>query len=432
MGGSGVQRAAKLATYLPLNGWRTHVLCAGHGHYPLTDETLVEGIPDGQVHRVAGNDPAGIAVRLSRHNRFLAANQDRLYWRLEKLFACVPAPESEWLWTGAAVRAAREIIKKNDIDAIITTSPPHSVHAIGRRLKKLLGIPWIADFRDPLLDNFGYAPRRPWIDRYWHKLEAQVVHEVDAIVVTCEDLRQRLMNVYGLDSKRIVVIHNGYDVADAMPASSTHERRTFRISHIGSFYGHQSIAPFLHAMREMVRPQSDAFTFRQVGAISAQERKSVLRSDRCFFEETGYLPHRDAIREMVAADVLLLTTPAQEGARFCIPAKTFEYLAFGGHIVAVIHPGTELSAILRRAGNVTIVEDHSVPAIRVALEKCHASWVRGDLQSSRDMDFVSSFRRDDQARRFAEVLNACSEPAVAGNPDHSIPRSFTPSLQGVA
>ena len=42
------------------------------------------------------------------------------------------------------------------MDAVVTTGPPHSVHLIGRGLKRALGVHWIADFRDPWTEMFYY------------------------------------------------------------------------------------------------------------------------------------------------------------------------------------------------------------------------------------------------------------------------------------
>ena len=45
----------------------------------------------------------------------------------------------------------------NDIDVIISTGPPHSVHLIAEILHQKNDIKWLADFRDP------------WSDLYYNK-----------------------------------------------------------------------------------------------------------------------------------------------------------------------------------------------------------------------------------------------------------------------
>ena len=133
----------------------------------------------------------------------------------------------------------------------------------------------------------------------------------------------------------------------------------------------------------------------------------VVHTDEVFFREIGYLPHDEAIREMSDADVLYLTVPPEPGGRLCIPAKTFEYLAFGRHIIATVHENSGLSRLLSRAGNVTLIHDWSPAAIATALAGCLDRRRRGTLDKPRDRAFVEQFRRDRLGRRFAQLLDGC-------------------------
>ena len=47
-------------------------------------------------------------------------------------------------------------LKKEPVDAIISTGPPHSMHRIALQVRRATGIPWIADFRDPWTNNDVY------------------------------------------------------------------------------------------------------------------------------------------------------------------------------------------------------------------------------------------------------------------------------------
>ena len=58
-------------------------------------------------------------------------------------------PDARKFWVKPSVVYLTNYLVKNNIDSIITTGPPHSIHLIGIHLKELLGIQWIADFRDP-------------------------------------------------------------------------------------------------------------------------------------------------------------------------------------------------------------------------------------------------------------------------------------------
>jgi glycosyltransferase involved in cell wall biosynthesis len=445
IGGSGVQRAAKLAQYLPRAGWRPHVITAGHTHYPLLDPTMaVDHDDDVPVHRVCGLEPAGLARAVCRHlareeavPRWLSGLEDRLYWRLDRVCTSLPLPEAEMLWVPAAIRQARRLIQRYEIEAVVTTSPPHSAHIVGRSLKRRLGLPWIADLRDPIIDNFAYRPSSRLTDRFWRWLERTVARQADVVTVTCPELAEQLAGRYrDVDAGRLATITNGYDPADAgehdeetpraapreCPCSSADAEvppladyaprgeGCFVLAYVGAFYREQTIEPVLEAIRELRARRPDVaerLEFRMIGSISAAQRRLLRDEDAEYFHDAGYRSHEEAIAEMRAADVLLLLTPANEGGRLCIPAKTFEYLAFGGHVLAFAHPGTELRRILQRAGNVTLVEQPEAGQLGRAIESCYDAWHGRRLDAPRDEAYLQQFRRDRLAEDFAETVERC-------------------------
>ena len=58
-------------------------------------------------------------------------------------------PDSRVLYTLASKQSLRKRLKEKDIDLIISTGPPHSMHLLARQMNSEFNIPWIADFRDP-------------------------------------------------------------------------------------------------------------------------------------------------------------------------------------------------------------------------------------------------------------------------------------------
>ncbi len=437
IGGSGVQRALKLARHLPDAGWNVHVLTTGHTHYPLLDPSISDELgEDVVVHRVRGLDPGGLAATLGDplgHRRVSAGTpagpssgiEDRIYWRLERLCGRFRLPEPETLWIRAATRAARRIIAEHHIDAVLTTSPPHSTQWIGRRLNRLTGIPWIADLRDPIVDNFGYRPQTRRIDRYWHRLERAVALDATRVVVTCPEAGECLRRRHpAAPAERFATITNGYDPTDR-PAADEHcgtgvppvesqvkRERRFVISHIGAFYRAQTLQPLLDAVRQLTARRPDLLsklTLRLVGSISVDQRRLLRGADDAFLQIVGYRPHREAVAEMADADALFLMTPAHEAGRNCIPAKTFEYLAFGGHIIALIHGRSSTARILAEAGNTTRVEHGDATDLAIAIEERFDRWTTGEPPQKRNTRFVEQFRRDALAREYAAVLTACLE-----------------------
>ncbi|HKQ48731.1 MAG TPA: glycosyltransferase [Phycisphaerae bacterium] len=417
-GGSGVQRALKLARYLPPAGWRAHIITAGHDHYPVLDRTLCAEYADANVERVPGWEPGALAKHMAAplpplFKRSCCGLEDRLYWRLDRWMRRLPLAELEQLWVSAAARRARHMIREHAIEAVITTSPPCATHLVGRNLQRRMGIPWIADLRDPIVDNFSYRPKTSGEDRFFERLEATIAQEADRVVVTCPELAECLRERYrNVPAERFTTITNGYDPADAPAAVQRANSGRFTLAHVGAFYREQTVGPILDAVRQLraTRPEiRDALRLRLVGTLSASERARLLPEDHTFLDHAGYVDHRTAIEEMASADILLLTTPASDGGRLCIPAKTFEYLAFGKHMIASLHYSSWISRTIQQAGNCTVMLCAGAAEWANAIESCFVTWNAGRLQQPRDRAVVDAFRRDRIAARYARVI----EEAIA-------------------
>lgn len=420
-GGSGVQRALKLAKYLPEHGWRAHVVCAAHRHYPVMDATLNEEMGSrASVYPTDGWDAGSLAARFGRrlcsvwHNREATdVWEDRLYWRLERWQSRLPLPEHELSWVPSAIMQAREVTRRETIEAVVTTSPPHASHFVGRHLKSRFGTPWIADLRDPIVDNFAGNPDAALEQRYRRSIERMVVHLADRVIVTCPDLADQFRRRYSdLPAAKFITIPNGFDASDAEYARPTNAREgDFTLTHVGAFYRQQTVGPMLEAMRRLRSRRPDAarpLRFRIVGTLSASQRALLCEEDAAFVEVVGYKSHVEALGETASADALLLTTPSNDGGRVCIPAKTFEYLAFGRHVIASVHAGTAVESWLRRAGNCSLVGGPTVEAWEAAIEQALECWLAKRPCDRRDADFVATFRRDRQAGQYAQIVDECA------------------------
>lgn len=425
MGGSGVQRAAFLARHLCKLGWDVHVLRAGHRHHPLRDESLAENDRAGSgpvVHNVYGWDAGGAATRLARWIPVAVPRawvEDRIYWRLDRWQRRSVGVEPQQWWTGAAVRAAVRLARNKAFDAILSTSPPHSVHRAAMQIAHRLAVPWIADLRDPITDNFAYQPRSNAEHQQWVALEGAIGSRAAAVVVTCDDLKERLAARFGRGDA-IRVIPNGYDDAacashgadgDFLRDSSARKRssESLCITSVGSFYRDQSVGLLLSALRRVNAESSEPrVRWRIVGSVSAQQQELFETSDARFVERVGYVSHGAARDAMRGADLLFLMTPANAGGALCIPAKTYEYLASGRHVLGLVHAGTQLERILRSAGNTTLAlhGDDAADVLVCALESCRSRFIAGQLQSPRDAAFVRRFTRRAVAERYSSLLDA--------------------------
>src|SRR5690554_1537100 len=155
-GGAGVQRWLKLSKYLQEMGIEVQVLTVDEkvASYTHLDTSLVKDVhPDIKIHTTNSFEINNIYGRLVGKKNIPTAgfsNVDNSSF-LQKIVNAIRSnffiPDPRVGWKRYAVKAAKQILKDESIDTIITTSPPHSVQMIGRELKRKLNINWIVDLR---------------------------------------------------------------------------------------------------------------------------------------------------------------------------------------------------------------------------------------------------------------------------------------------
>ncbi|MDQ2911207.1 MAG: hypothetical protein M3R39_09365, partial [Actinomycetota bacterium] len=148
-GGGGVQRPLKLATHLPALGIETHVLAPDDPKWLHRDEEL-RAPTQAFVHRARYLGPR---ARLPSEELHGLTGAERVFTQARLAYRRLLLPDASVTWAATAVPAAVRIVKREGIDAVITTSPPVSMNLIGASVKRLTGIPWVADQRDSVLRN---------------------------------------------------------------------------------------------------------------------------------------------------------------------------------------------------------------------------------------------------------------------------------------
>jgi len=154
--------------------------------------------------------------------------------------------------------------------------------------------------------------------------------------------------------------------------------------------------------------EANNFVLRFVGNVDKRTQALVSQYELGKnVEFLGYLPHQLALRQLFAADLLLLLPYYGKGAELSIPAKLFEYLASDKPILCLAEAGPCVDLIKQaRAGSV--VPPNDPQAIAAELERLYRLWEGGNLHIEPDVQLVASFERRKLAARLASVLNEVS------------------------
>ena len=397
-GGGGVGRPLKLATHLPELGIETHVLAPDDPKWLYRDDELAVP-PEAKVHRVRYVGPRG---RLPAEELHGLDGFDRLLRQAALFSRRLLVPDEFVSWGLTAIPAARRIVQEEEIDVIVTTSPPASINLIGAAVKQTTGIPWVADLRDSVAAN----PDRN-LDKLAVRIKEQtqtlvarlVARRADA-VVTVSDAISEEMREFG--AVRVETIPNGCDFDD-FEGLEYHPGETFRITHTGTFFGHRDPRPFLSALASTERDVVARF----VGGLRSTDREfadELGLGERV--EEISHVPRRSALALQRDSEALLLLLPEAGGRGRTVPSgKIFEYLAAERPILAAVPTDGVAAELVRRADAGVVVAPDDVAALTAAIEGLRARWKKGALQNgSLSEELKERLSRRTRSKEFADLL----------------------------
>lgn len=397
-GGIGPRRILGPTKHLSRYGWQPCVLTGtGDGYRPLDPDLLAEIPADVRIVRTRFADPKRLVRLLSK-------------LRLGKLYRLSTFPKAGLGWIPFAYRAGSSLMAEENIDAIFSMSHPFSSHLVAYLLKRRFGKPWVADYQDeysfhPLMD----FPTRLH-KRIAQKFDKMVIEYADVVIGPTEGYTRAFAALAGSpDSTRFVTITNGFDPEDfphlgkpCEPSSNS----AFTISYIGSFFKGQTGDSFIQAVEELL--EEGHIPANRIKLVFVGEIRETHFTNNRFdhvFHATGFVKHDQAISYMMASDVLLLVVTSQRGADN-IPGKTFEYIASGKPILAVVPPGGCTSDVITRTRTGIVADVDDIPAIKAAVLELYHQWETGGLTIDPDWEAINEYNRLELVKRIATILDS--------------------------
>lgn len=354
-GGPGVQRWLKFVKYLPDFNVQPIVYIPENPTYPIIDRGLESEVSEKAVilkHKIF--EPYGLASFFGKNktkkiSSGIIPNQKKQSF-LEKALLWVRGnifiPDARFLWVKPSVKYLKKYLQENNIDTIVTSGPPHSLHLIGLQLKQELGVTWLADFRDPWT-TIGYhkALKLSSYAETKHKaLEHQVLNTADTIIVTSKTTKAEFE---AITSKPIAVIANGYDV-EQVTKQPLDEK--FTIAHIGSFLSERNPRILWKALKELTKENQDFaayFQLKLLGAVSQEVLDTIAEFKlNDFVLNLGYVSHQEAVAHQRKSQVLLLIEIDSEDTKSIIPGKVFEYMVSERPIIAIGPEDSDFAEII--------------------------------------------------------------------------------------
>ena len=391
-GSSGLQRTLRFAQYLPDSGW-SPLLLAPHprAYSSSAPDSLAEMPPTLPVRRAFALDTA----------RHLAIRGAYPGW--------LAFPDRFNTWLLGAIPAGLSLIRKHRPKAIWTTYPIATAHLIGYVLHKLSGLPWIADFRDPMVYEAWPEDRLTRRAHAWvEQLTLRNAKKVVCVTPSAVDLYRGRCGAE--HANKVVLISNGYDEGSFAGVVRTVDRpaRRRKLLHSGLLEpADRDPSAFLQALHAL----------KLEGSISSNDTEVVLRGsgfDERYRIQASSLgladivklepavPYRAALQEMVDADGLLLFQGPTCNRQ--IPAKAYEYIRAGTPILSISDDAGDTAKLMRDVPQCTAAGFGDSQRIAATLKAC-LSGLQARGSEGRAPDVAQRYERRALTRELARLLD---------------------------
>jgi len=413
-GGPGVQRWLKFVKYFKEFGVEPIVYIPENPNYPLVDENFSAEIPSNvEVIKHPIKEPYRFAKFFSKKktkqmSSGIIPKKDSS--AIEKLMLYVRGnffiPDARVGWVKPSVKYLSDYLENNDVDVVITTGPPHSLHLIGKQLKQELNVKWIADFRDPWTTiHYHKSLRLNKTSEKKHKaLEAAVLNTADVVTVTSPTTKKEFEEI---TNKPIEVITNGFDITEEV---NYNRDLKFSISHIGSLLSERNPKNLWYILAEICKKNTSFkkdLELKFAGAVSDEVKESLsefnLDENSKFL---GYVSHFEALKLQNESQVLLLVEINSAETRAIIPGKLFEYLAAKRPIIALGPYKSDIEAIVDETKSGRFFDYSEDKELKNEILRLYKQYKTGDLQVA--SEGVDRFSRKQLTKQMSALIKDVS------------------------
>ncbi|MDX5427904.1 MAG: glycosyltransferase, partial [Bacteroidota bacterium] len=399
-----------------------HVLTVDerHASYMQMDESLLKEVsPKIHVHRTRSFEPINLYAKLVGKKNvptagFANVDEQKLSQKIaSSIRSHLFIPDPRKGWNRYAYRRACEIIEEQDIDVVITTSPPHSTQLIGMKLKSRYGIKWICDLRDPWTDiyyykSLGHSPISRAFDK---KLEKAVLSTADHILTVSDSLIDLFLEKSPtLRREGFTLIPNGYDEDDFSSIEEVKSTGELLITYTGTMSGIYRPETLFQSLRSALDATPGIHARLQIVGHIAEDIMEQIKSLDLSVDYLGMVPHDKVVIYQQSADILLLVIPAIENAKGILTGKIFEYLATRNQIVCLGPEDGDAAAILERTKlGKTFSRNHS-DQLTEHFKLLFRNWQKGVSPLPNEEEILTFSRR-----RQAQVIVDLIQEGQTGN-----------------
>ena len=304
---------------------------------------------------------------------------------------------SQWSWAMPAFMHGWRFIRQDKINLIYSTGGAWSAHLAGLWLKKVTGLPWIAEIHDPLVirknpNDQGFEKPKNRDAQFRQYLEKQICKHADLVWwFTDGALHYAKVRNSNLNTKANA--HGFMVLPGAKPPGGLEMTQVhgysdkLNLCHFGSLANDRSLSTILNALATLLKKYPQAREYIRVHAYGAPLDSLTLEAIKLFnFQDvllahgrlekdpaTGISGRERVVVKMQTADVLILLHGNDEWCAEYIPSKFYEYLWAGRPIWGITHRNPQLDQMLEERSSY-LSHEGDLEGISMALERIWLDW----------------------------------------------------------
>lgn len=393
-GSSGVLRSLSFTNNLIDYGWTPVVLTVRPEAHPKTGDMSVNEVRK-EIEIIRN-----LAFDAARHLSFRGIYPGIFAW-----------PDRWASWAISAIPSGIKLIKKYKPDVIWSTYPIATAHLIAYSLKRISGIPWVADFRDPMSDD-NYES---FIGGKICKLiERGTVKSADRLIFTTPGAIRIYQESYpDIPSWKWECIPNGYDEDSFRAAENTivtdkSINSKITLLHSGLIYPvERNPSEFFKAISELhsegkISPDWLTIMLRASGHDDFCRKQAEDVGIDQYIKMGASVPYNDSLKEMLSASGLLVFQSSICNQQ--IPAKIYEYIRARKPVLALTDDKGDTAALLKGVGLTNIAPLNNKNEIKNALQ-AFINMIREKSFTPAEDKIISSMSRINQVKRLAGILD---------------------------
>jgi glycosyltransferase involved in cell wall biosynthesis len=331
------------------------------------------------------------------------------FYLLESLLRYI---DCTWNWWMSASQAALRVARRENVELIYSTGGPASAHMAAYLVAKKTGIPWVAEFQDPIAGSLPGASR--FKVQCYADLERRVAESADAVIFMTEAALVAADKRTSLHSRGYCIQPGAYEGRVTLNSGKTDK---FVIGHFGALSGGRDIQPVLDAISEVVESipsAKDDFRLLLMGDLGGGQQ-SAIRSFRYgdMIDARAKSRREESLKVMSECTMLLLLQDSASVSSETIPSKAYEYMLTGLPIAGLIYRNPELGGMLVKQGHMTSEAD-DVSGIAAMMKAAYRRWLSGE--PIRDSSKDSPYTVDNAAMRLVDIADTVLHDRTALDP----------------